>query len=110
MPVITVPKPLRERLGEEASDAFAEFVKEIDLEARKDALALAEERLERRLAEEIGKLRAEMKEEIGKLRAEIKEDMGKLRAETIKWMFIFWVSQIGILSGIIFALLRLMIN
>ncbi len=93
MPVITIPKPLRERLGEEASDAFADFVKEIDLEARKDALSLDEERLERRLAEE--------------LRAEMKEDMGKLRAEIIKWMFIFWVSQIGILSGIIFAILRL---
>ncbi|MBI5141125.1 MAG: hypothetical protein HZA20_02890 [Nitrospirae bacterium] len=81
MSVIAIPRHLREKLGDDATDAFVSVVREIDFEARKDTLAIAEERFERRLAEEIGKLRAEL----------------------IKWMFIFWCGQIGV----IFALLKL---
>ncbi|ODS33772.1 MAG: hypothetical protein SCARUB_01129 [Candidatus Scalindua rubra] len=36
-----------------------------------------------------------------------KEDLANLKAEIIKWMFIFWIGQIGILTGIIFAILKL---
>ncbi len=57
MAVITIPKPLREKLGDEATDAFTEVIKEIDLDARKEALGIAEERFEKRLSEETGKLR-----------------------------------------------------
>ncbi len=70
MAVISIPKALRDKLGEEATEALTDMIREIDLEARKDSLALAEERLERRLTEEsskiwlkIEKLRSEMKEE-----------------------------------------------
>ena len=36
-----------------------------------------------------------------------KEDLASLKAEIIKWMFIFWIGQIGVLSGIIFAMLKI---
>lgn len=36
-----------------------------------------------------------------------KEDIASLKAELIKWMFIFWVGQIGVLTGIIFAMLKI---
>lgn len=45
MPVIAIPKPLRDKLGEEATDGLTEVIRSIALEARKDALALAQERL-----------------------------------------------------------------
>jgi hypothetical protein len=50
------------------------------------------------------------KEDISRLekdisRLEIKIESTK--AEIIKWMFIFWISQIGVISGIIFAMLKL---
>jgi len=96
MPVISIPRSLREKLGDEATEALTDVIKEIDIEARKDALALAEEKLERRLVEEMSKLRIEMHTELG-----------NLKADMIKWMFIFWLGQIGVLSGIIFALLKL---
>jgi cell division septum initiation protein DivIVA len=89
MGVITVPKALRDKLGNDGADAFVEVIKEIDLDARKDALALAEERFERRLTEEFGKLkleieklRTEMKVEMEKMRVETKTEMEKIRAET----------------------------
>lgn len=47
MSVIAIPKPLREKLGDEASDALVEVIKEIE---KKDEL-VTKDFLERRLAE-----------------------------------------------------------
>ena len=35
-----------------------------------------------------------------------KEDLAEVKSEIIKWMFIFWIGTIGVLSGIMFALLN----
>ncbi len=74
MAVITIPKPLREKLGDEATDAFIEVIKEIEQESKKDLAT--------------------------------KSDLSELKTEIIKWMFIFWASQLGI----IFAFLKYMIK
>ena len=110
MGVIVVPRILQEKLGEDGSDAFVKVIKEIDLEARKEALVVAEEHFEVRLSEEMGKLRQElssskeeMRQEIGDLRVE----NIKTKADMIKWMFIFWIGQIGVLSGIMFAIFKI---
>ena len=54
-----------------------------------------EEKFEKRLAEEIGKVRVEIAEKI----AETKTFL-------FRWMFIFWVGQIGVLTGILFAFFK----
>jgi bifunctional DNA-binding transcriptional regulator/antitoxin component of YhaV-PrlF toxin-antitoxin module len=112
MSVITIPKPLRDKLGDEAVESFAMLLKEVEFEGRKDALVIAEEKFERWLSEEIAKLRIEMKEEIAKLDRRITEEIAGLRveiaktkSEIIKWMFIFWAGQIGVIAAL-FALLR----
>ncbi len=69
---------------------------------KKSVIEVVEERFERRLAEEIGKFRAEVAGEISKLRAE----MHDLRASLIQWMFVFWIGQIGVLIGLFFTFLR----
>ncbi|BCB96082.1 hypothetical protein JZK55_10040 [Dissulfurispira thermophila] len=43
------------------------------------------------------------KEDIANLKVEI----ASIKSELMKWMFIFWLGQIGVLSGIIFAMLKL---
>ncbi len=131
MAVLDIPKPLREKLGEEATDAFVHIVKDIDLNARQDAILIAEERLERRLTEEIGKVNeritsepgkvneritseirkvneriaseiGKVNVEIGKVKERMTAEIGKVnenilqsKGEIIKWMFIFWASQLG---------------
>lgn len=35
-----------------------------------------------------------------------KEDLANTKTEIIKWMFIFWIGTIGVLSGIMFAMLQ----
>ncbi len=130
MAVITIPKPLKDKLGDEAADAFVEVVNEIDLSARQEAILIAEERFERRLSEEVAGLKqdilrlegkiyqvkAELEGKIDQVRAELK---GKIttssealkvelkadKADILKWMFIFWASQIGA----VFALLKFFI-
>lgn len=37
----------------------------------------------------------------------LKAEMINIKAEMIKWMFIFWIGQIALLSGIIFVLMKL---
>ncbi|MBF0515917.1 MAG: DUF1640 domain-containing protein [Nitrospirae bacterium] len=81
MNVIAMPPSVRERLGDEASEGFAALINDIDIGARKDAIAIAEERFERRLVEETGKLRVELRHETGKINERITEETGKLRVE-----------------------------
>ena len=58
---------------------------------KEDIIATVEEKFERRLAEEMGKLRTAMAE---------------MKADIVRWMFIFWVGQIGVLVGILFTFFR----
>ena len=54
------------------------------------------------LSAETSKLRTELSGETSKLRAE----MHDLRANLIQWMFVFWIGQIGVLTGVLFAFFR----
>lgn len=38
--------------------------------------------------------------------ANIRRDMGDIKAETIKWMFIFWIGQVGATLGILLLFLK----
>ena len=91
MAVITVPRPLREKLGEDGTDALVRLINEAGESNKKSVIEVVEERFERRLTEEVGKLRT---------------DMADLRANLIQWMFLFWIGQIGVLTGILFAFFR----
>ena len=116
MPVIAVPRPLREKLGEDGTDALVALINEAGEANKRSVIEIVEERFERRLAEELGKIRAEM----GQLRAEVAGEISKVRDETsklraemhdlranlIQWMFVFWIGQIGVLIGLFFTFLR----
>lgn len=109
MAVIAVPRPLREKLGEEGTDALITLLNEAGENNKRSVIEVVEERFERRLSEEMGKVR----EEMGRLRMELSGEMSRLRAEMhdlranmIQWMFVFWIGQIGVLIGLFFAFLR----
>lgn len=111
--IIAIPEALREKLGPDGARALAELLNEASVQTRGDVIEIAATRFERRLAEELGRFRAEMHSELGKLRAEMHAELGKLRAEMgalegriIRWMFVFWIGQIGALLGILFAFFR----
>jgi len=121
---------LREKLGEDGVNALFEVLEEEGERTRNNLFQILEEKFARRLAEELGKLRSEMYElfarhgaemdgkieglrvemhdEIGKLRVETYEQTGKLKADIIKWMFVFWATQMLAIMGILFTLFRFM--
>jgi len=109
MPIFSIPKPLRNKLGDEASDSLAEMMNQFGQEHRDAVLTLTEEKFEHKLTREISQLREEivrgdssLREEISNLRTELNVNNTK----TIKWMFIFWIGQIGALLGILFAVFK----
>lgn len=120
MAIITVPKALREKLGEDGSDALVEMINHSQDKQKADVIELVGEKFERRLSEEISgvnnrisgveqrieQLRSEFKEDHANLRAELKTDIANSRTEIIKWMFIFWVGQVVTMIGILFAFFR----
>jgi len=89
-----VPIQVRLRLGDDASAALAEMIDTtvraaID-EAVDRAVDRATDRFERRLAEELGKLRIE-----------VHTGLAALRVELLKWSFLFWTGQIIAIAGLL---------
>jgi Fe2+ transport system protein B len=65
-------------------------------------LAESEKRFEKKLSEEISGVREEMVRGDCALQKEIQ----KSKTDTVKWMFIFWIGQIGALLGILFMVFK----
>ena len=93
--LITIPRALREKLGEEAASSLVELLNYQSQNSGDSIAAFVEEKFERRLSEEIAKIR----DEVSTLRTE----MHKNQTATVRWMFLFWAGQIGALIGILFA-------
>jgi len=126
--LITIPKILREKLGDEAAEGLIELLNNFSEHTHNSVITFAVEKFERRLAEEIGKFRSEVTEQNARLRSETSEQIASLRSETseqiaglrselfekierghtstIRWMFLFWVGQIGVLLGFLFAFFK----
>lgn len=58
--------------------------------------------MDRRISEEVARLDHRITEEAGRLRVQV----AQVRADLIRWMFVFWVGQVGALMGILFAFFR----
>lgn len=98
----TIPSVLAVRLGPDASKGLGELIEAERKDWSEQVLTIAGERFERRLVEEAAKLRVEMSTVGSDLRQEIAKD----RFELLKWMFLFWVSQLAAMSAIMSFLLR----
>ncbi len=78
MSVLSVPKILRERLTDDGVDEFIAIIKSIEDDARRDSLAIAEERFEKRLIEETSRLDKRITEEASRLDKRITEEASRL--------------------------------
>jgi len=124
MAVVTVKKPLREKLGDDGAEALVELINEAQRETQNNVIKFVEEKFEKRLSEELAKVRVELTERIEGVRTDLieriegvrtelkseiealKTNDEKVKSELIKWMFIFWVGQIGAILGILFAFFK----
>ena len=98
----TIPSVLAVRLGADASKGLGELIEAQRKDWSEQVLTIAGERFERRLVEEAAKLRVEM----STLGSDLRQEIAKDRFELLKWMFLFWVSQLAAMSAIMSFLLR----
>ena len=80
MTVITIPKILRDKLTDEGADALVQILDKVEEHGQKATLEIAEERFERRIAQ--------------------------CESRIIRWMFIFWVGQVGTITAILLAFFK----
>ena len=84
--VVVLPEALFKNTNKEEQKELADFFDKIVKSSSEAAIITVEEKFERRLTEEISKLDKKISE---------------TKAELIKWMFIFWAGQIGILVAVL---------
>ena len=102
MAVVAVPRALREKLGDDASDSLVDLLQQFEAEQTDHLIEMVEERFVRRVVESENRLRNELREEmhagfmglqkqigdvraeIGSVRAELGKEIGSFRAELSK--------------------------
>ena len=63
MAVMAIPRPLREKLGDDGVDALIELFNKSEEKIRADVISLSFEKYERRLSEETSKINQRITEE-----------------------------------------------
>jgi hypothetical protein len=102
MSPVRITGALLEKLGEPAAAELHRVMEVRQLDAKEDVMTLCAERFERRLVEELARLRIEMAQGFGGLR----QEMADGRFDLVKWTFVFWVGQVVAIGGIVGLLIR----
>ena len=102
MAVMAVPRALREKLGDDASDSLVDLLQQFEAEQSDHLIEMIEERFVRRVVESENRLRNELREEmhagfmglqkqigdvraeIGSVRTELHKEIGSVRTELSK--------------------------
>jgi hypothetical protein len=69
-------------------------------------LNVAADRFERRLTEELSRLRLEFRQALNDLATSLRLEMATTRVELLKWSFVFWVGQVAVMAGLLSLMLR----
>ena len=99
MAVVAVPRALREKLGDDASESLVDLLQQFEAEQTDHLIEMVEERFVRRVVESENRLRNELREEmhagfmglqkqigdvraeIGSVRTELNKEIGSVRTE-----------------------------
>ena len=104
MDVHSVPAGLRTALGREATAGLLELLNLSHREEREAVVTAYTERLERRVVDEVAKVRVDVAQLGGMLR----QEMAAGRVELFKWCFLFWIGQVFAVGGLMSVMLRLL--
>ena len=98
----TVPVALRERLGEDATHAFYDYIESSGEKWRGDVTTACTERMDLRMEH------LASRQDLVEGFARVREEMGNLRVELLRWSFAFWISQVAATAGLMALLIRLL--
>jgi hypothetical protein len=105
MDVLTVPAPVRDKLGDAGSDGLVMMFAEahrLATDSFQRSLWEGEARFQRSLGEAEARFERRLLEETAKLRL----DMADLKFDLLKWSFLFWVGQLAVLVLVLSWMLR----
>lgn len=88
MPIILLPEVLRNKLGDDGAQALVDVINSSISKANRAWNESVTERLGRRLTE--------VKSDLELKIAGLDSKMQSMRADLLRWMFVFWASQVGI--------------
>jgi hypothetical protein len=113
--VLELYEKLKPRLGDEEARSLLEFI-ETSVEHRaaskedlqRTELALREDlqRTELALREDLQRRESALREDLRRTEVALREEIHNVKVDLLKWSFAFWIGAIGVLSGIMFTLLR----
>ncbi|MBF0486873.1 MAG: hypothetical protein HQK98_01805 [Nitrospirae bacterium] len=105
--VITIPRPLRERLGDDGVDALIAVINESSLRSRDDLATKLDLKTEMtRLELKIESVKADLELKIESVKADLELKIESNKSETLKWMFIFWAGQLVAFFAMLKAFLK----
>jgi len=111
-------KLLSEKLGNDTTEAMFKYIDnktERSVEASIKTLATKDDLLilRKEMSAEFTTVRKDMSNEFANVRKELSTELSNMRkeiseskAENIKWMFVFWIGQVGATLAIIFLFLK----
>lgn len=96
-----IPAALRSRLDDDATFGLVELLDSERKDWSGQVLTIASDRFERRLAQELGLLRAEVSTALNDGLTAIRNESATARVETLKWSFVFWIGQVAAIAGLL---------
>lgn len=101
-----VPAALRARLGDDATSGVIELLDSDRKDWSEQVLGVAADRFERRLTEEVSALREEIHGSLHDGLTSLRQELATTRVEMLKWSFLFWIGEIGVIAGLLAFMLR----
>jgi len=107
-------KLLSEKLGNDTTEAMFKYIDnktERSVEATVKTLATKDDLVV--LRKDMGEMKADFRKDMGEMKANFHKDMGEIvgkiavaGADNLKWMFLFWIGQVGATLAIIFLFIK----
>ena len=87
---LRVVPALRQRLGDEGTEALTEMMFTAAQDSREEIWEALQARFENRLTIEISALRVD-----------VTKELAAMRVENLRWSFVFWIAQLGAMAGLL---------
>jgi len=103
------------KINQRITDEVAKINQRLSEEVTKINQRITDEvaKINQRITEEVANINQRITDEVTNINQRISEEVAGLRneihrtrADIIKWMFIFWVGQIGVIMGLLFAFFK----
>jgi hypothetical protein len=96
-----IPAALRGRLDDDATFGLIELLDSERRDWSEQVISMASDRFERRLAQELGAMRAEIGGALNNGLTAIRHETAAARLEMLKWSFVFWIGQVAAIAGLL---------